>query len=270
MTTTATALDAPALVARAVTHEYAAAPHGGLFGVLSAPGEVLRALEGVDLAVGEGEFVALIGPSGCGKTTLLRAVTGLLEPLRGAVEVFGASSAAARSAGSIGLVSQDAGLLPWLTVEDNVRLTLSLADVAADVPALLERVGIARFAAYYPAQLSGGMRQRVALARALAHRPRLLLMDEPFGALDELSREELRLELLEIWERERSSVLFVTHAVREAVLLADRVVVMSGRPGRVIAEVPIDLPRPRSEALEASLRFNQLVAELRSLLRGGA
>jgi NitT/TauT family transport system ATP-binding protein len=270
MTTTATTLETPVLAARGVMHQYEVAPRGGLLGALNAPGAVLRALEGVDVTVGEGEFVALIGPSGCGKTTLLRAVTGVLEPSQGAIEVFGAPSEAARASGAIGLVSQDAGLLPWLTVEDNVRLTLSLTGAEADVPALLERVGIARFAAYYPAQLSGGMRQRVALARALAHRPRLLLMDEPFGALDELSREELRLELIEIWEGARTSVLFVTHAVREAVLLADRVVVMSGRPGRIIAQVPIDLPRPRSEELEASPRFNELVAELRSLLRGGA
>ena len=274
MTTTASAapeaIAAPALDARGVMHEYESAARGGLFGALGSPGERLRALDGVDLTVGAGEFVALVGPSGCGKTTLLRAAGGLLEPTRGAIEVLGGTGDAARASGAIGLVTQDAGLLPWLTVEDNVRLTLHLTAAEADVPALLERVGIARFARYYPSQLSGGMRQRVALARALAHGPRLLLMDEPFGALDELSREELRLELLEIWERERSSVLFVTHAVREAVLLADRVVVMSGRPGRVVADVAIDLPWPRNEALEATPRFNALVDELRLALRGSS
>ncbi len=274
MTTTASAapeaIAAPALDARGVMHEYESAARGGLFGALGSPGERLRALDGVDLTVGVGEFVALVGPSGCGKTTLLRAAGGLLEPTRGAIEVLGGTGDAARASGAIGLVTQDAGLLPWLTVEDNVRLTLHLTDAEADVSALLERVGIARFARYYPSQLSGGMRQRVALARALAHGPRLLLMDEPFGALDELSREELRLELLEIWERERSSVLFVTHAVREAVLLADRVVVMSGRPGRVVADIAIDLPRPRSEALEATPRFNALVDELRRALRASS
>jgi NitT/TauT family transport system ATP-binding protein len=270
MTTTASGVAAPALAVSDVAHEYEAAPRGGLLGALTAPGERLHALDGVELTVGAGEFVALIGPSGCGKTTLLRAITGLLQQTSGAIEVFGAPSASARADGVLGLVSQDAGLLPWLTVEDNVRLTLRLTGVEANVPALLERVGIAAFADYYPAQLSGGMRQRVAMARALAHRPRLLLMDEPFGALDELSREELRLELLEIWDRERTSVLFVTHAVREAVLLADRVVVMSGRPGRVVANVEVDLPRPRSEELESTPRFNELVATLRTALRGGA
>jgi len=270
MTTTATSVVAPALDVRGVGHEYDATPRGGLLGAFSVPGERLRALDEVELSVGAGEFVALVGPSGCGKTTLLRAITGLLEPTSGAIEVFGAPSASARAGGALGLVSQEAGLLPWLTVEDNVRLTLRLTGVEADVPALLERVGIEAFAGYYPAQLSGGMRQRVALARALAHRPRLLLMDEPFGALDELSREELRLELLEIWERERTSVLFITHAVREAVLLADRVVVMSVRPGRVVADVTVDLPRPRSEELEATPRFNELVAMLRDALRGGS
>lgn len=268
MTTTGRAAVATlALEARGVTHQYESAARGGLLGLLGAPAERLHALDGVDLTVGAGEFVALVGPSGCGKTTLLRAAAGLLEPTSGTVQVLGGSSEAARASGALGLVSQDAGLLPWLTVEDNVRLTLQLTGASADVPALLERVGISQFARYYPSQLSGGMRQRVALARALAHGPRLLLMDEPFGALDELSREELRLELLAILEREAASVLFVTHAVREAVLLADRVLVMSGRPGRVVADLAIDLPRPRSEALEATPRFNELVAELRRKLR---
>jgi NitT/TauT family transport system ATP-binding protein len=267
MTTT---VAAPAIEARGVTHDYATAVRSGLVGAFGHRSGRLRALDGVDFAVQAGEFVALVGPSGCGKTTLLRAAAGLLDLTGGSVEVFGERSAAARSDGAIGLVSQDAGLLPWLTVEDNVRLSLRLTGHETNVGALLERVGIGQFARYYPTQLSGGMRQRVALARALAHGPRLLLMDEPFGALDELSREELRLELLAIWERDRASVLFVTHAVREAVLLADRVVVMSGRPGRVVADVAIDLPRPRSEVLEGTPRYIELVAELRSALRGSA
>ena len=172
MTTTGrTAVASLALEARGLTHQYESAARGGLLGLLGAPVERLRALDGVDLTVGAGEFVALVGPSGCGKTTLLRAAAGLFEPTSGTVQVLGGSSEAARASGALGLVSQDAGLLPWLTVEDNVRLTLQLTGARADVPALLERVGISRFARYYPSQLSGGMRQRVALARALAHGP---------------------------------------------------------------------------------------------------
>lgn len=170
------------------------------------------------------------------------------------MDVLGGDSGSARRSHALGLVTQDPGLLPWLSVAANVRLTLDITgdDVEGDdrVRELLERVDIARFAGYFPGQLSDWMRQRVALARALAHRPRLLLMDEPFGALDELSREELRLELIRVWEQERTSVVFVTHSIREAVHLADRVVVMNGRPGRVSAEVPVCLPRPRSAALE--------------------
>ncbi len=252
----------PAIDVRALSHRYA-----------STAGEVV-ALEGADLRVEAGEFVSIVGPSGCGKTTLLRAVAGLLAATGGEVHVLGGAPEQAQRAHAIGLVTQDPGLLPWRSVEANVRLPLEItgapANVAADVPALLERVGIARFARYRPGQLSGGMRQRVALARALAHRPRLLLMDEPFGALDELSREDLRLELLALWERERIAVLFVTHAIHEAVLLSDRVVVMSGSPGRIVADIAIDLPRPRTDALTSTPRFVALAAEVRASLRSGA
>ena len=235
--------------------------------------EGLLALAGVELRVAAGEFVSLVGPSGCGKTTLLRIVAGLLEPSRGETRILGGTPDAARAAQAIGLVTQEPGLLPWRTVEANVALTLELAGrrvERAELAALLDRVGIRPFAGYHPHALSGGMRQRVALARALAHRPRLLLMDEPFGALDELSREELRLELLRLWERERVSVLFVTHSIREAVLLSDRVAAMSPRPGRVVAEIPIDLPRPRREALEETVAFAEHVARIRAALRESA
>jgi NitT/TauT family transport system ATP-binding protein len=241
---------------RALAHRYA-----------SAAGDVV-ALDGVELRVGEAEFVSLVGPSGCGKTTLLRAVAGLLAPTAGAVTVLGGSPEAAQRRHALGLVTQEPGLLPWRTVEANVRLPLEITGARADVPALLARVGIAPFARYQPGQLSGGMRQRVALARALAHGPRLLLMDEPFGALDELSREALRLELLRLWERERVAVLFVTHSIAEAVLLSDRVVVMSGAPGRIVEEVAIDLPRPRLEALQATPAFVALTDRVRGVLRG--
>jgi NitT/TauT family transport system ATP-binding protein len=232
--------------------------------------EPFVAVDGMDLTVHDGEFVSLVGPSGCGKTTVLRVLAGLLAPSAGDVRVLGGTPRDASAAHAIGLVAQEPGLLPWRTVEANVALALQLAptatDIAGRVRALLERAGIAAFASYYPRELSGGMRQRVALARALAHRPRLLLMDEPFGALDELSREELCWELLRIWEREQASVLFITHSIREAVLLSDRVVVMSSAPGRAIADVPITLPRPRAAAVQETGDFLSYVAEVRQAL----
>ncbi len=252
MATAATA----AVELRGLSHRYA-----------SAAGSVL-ALDDIDLEVAAGEFVSLVGPSGCGKTTLLRTVAGLLEPSEGQLRVLGSSPAEARAGHGVGLVTQEPGLLPWRTVAANVALPLEVARTSADVGALLDRVGIADFARYHPQELSGGMRQRVALARALAHSPRLLLMDEPFGALDELSREQMRLELLRIWERDRVSVLFVTHSIREAVLLADRVVVMSAAPGRVVADLPVRLPRPRSQVLEESAEFTAMVTEVRRAVGG--
>ena len=249
---------APAIEVRALSHRY-----------VSPAGDVV-ALERTSLRVAPGEFVSIVGPSGCGKTTLLRAVAGLLTASEGEVRVLGGAPEDAQRSHALGLVTQEPGLLPWRSVEANVRLPLEVTGVEADVPALLERVGIARFARHRPGQLSGGMRQRVALARALAHRPRLLLMDEPFGALDELSREELRLELLALWERERIAVLFVTHAIHEAVLLSDRVVVLSGSPGRIVADLAIDLPRPRTDALTSTPRFVALAAEVRAALRAGS
>jgi NitT/TauT family transport system ATP-binding protein len=275
-----TAIASPAIVVRGLTHRYAGSARG--HGETS-PSLVL---DGMTLTVGAGEFVALVGPSGCGKTTLLRAVGGLLGVDAGVVEVLGGTPAAACAARAIGLVAQEPGLLPWRTAAANVALPLQLAgsapgsgadDVAAAVQALLSRVGMEAFAGYHPRALSGGMRQRVALARALAHAPRLLLMDEPFGALDELSRETLGLELLAIWERDpsgtvadrRVSVLFVTHSIREAVLLADRVVVMSGAPGRAVAEVSVPLPRPRARDVQDAAAYTACVAEVRAALEAG-
>ncbi len=266
MTATSTGTSA-ALAVRRVTHRYGSGGDRGVAPVV---------LEDVSLSVSTGEFVALVGPSGCGKTTLLRAAGGLLRLEAGAVEVLGGTAASACAAHAVGLVAQESGLLPWRTVAANVALPLQLAggargagEVASTVRSLLERVGMDEFAGYHPRALSGGMRQRVALARALAHGPRLLLMDEPFGALDELSREALCLELLAIWERERVSVLFVTHSIREAVLLADRVVVMSAAPGRVVAEIPVPLPRPRVREVQDSLEYVACVAEVRAALLAG-
>jgi NitT/TauT family transport system ATP-binding protein len=201
---------------------------------------------------------------------LLRAVGGLLQTERGDVHVLGGTAVAARRAHAIGLVAQDPGLLPWRSVEDNVALTLQLTGerTGAEERAhdALERVGLGAFGAFRPRELSGGMRQRVALARALVHGPQLLLMDEPFGALDELSREDLCVELLRVWERERVSVLFVTHSIREAVLLSDRVVVMSPAPGRIVADIAIALPRPRDPRADDAPEFATYVHEIRMAL----
>ncbi|MEZ4553873.1 MAG: ABC transporter ATP-binding protein [Dehalococcoidia bacterium] len=253
---------AHALALRDVSHWY---PHRGA---------ALQALDRVDVTVAEGEFVSLVGPSGCGKSTLLRVAAGLLAPSSGASTVFGRPPREASAAQELGLVTQDPGLLPWRTVAANIALSLEVAGVEAGsrtaiVNNLLERVALRDFAAYHPGHLSGGMRQRVALARALAHRPRMLLMDEPFGALDELSREDLRVELLRIHERDRMTVLFVTHSVREAVLLSDRVLVLSPAPGRVLADIAVDMPRPRDASLEATAPFLECVASVRAALDAG-
>ena len=246
---------APAAIQlRELAHEY------------STDSGVVHALAAVDLDVAPGEFVSIVGPSGCGKTTMLRAVAGLLEPSIGSLSVLGGSPQHAQQQHAIGLVTQEPGLMPWLKVAANVRMSSKLAGQPDSVDQWLSRVGIDRFAGLYPRELSGGMKQRVALARALAHAPRLLLMDEPFGALDELSREALRLELLEIWERERSSVLFVTHSIREALLLSDRVVVMSGSPGRILEDLRVPFDRPRSDALFLEGDFLALEQQIRALL----
>ena len=242
----------------------------GLSHVYQAQNESVLALDQIDLTVNAAEFVAVVGPSGCGKTTLLRSVAGLLPLTTGRLNVFGWDSDRARRDRTVGLVTQDPGLLPWLTVRSNVGLALDISrsNLGKDevVQSLLERVGIVQFADFYPDQLSGGMRQRVALARSLVHHPRLLLMDEPFGALDELAREEIRLGFLNLLQQEPAAVMFVTHSIREAVLMADRVVVMTGRPGRIRSVISVELERPRLMALEAAPKFQQLVSEIRSLM----
>jgi NitT/TauT family transport system ATP-binding protein len=217
----------------------------------------VTALDGVDLAIGRGEVVALIGPNGSGKSTLLRVIAGLLAPDRGEARFAGRPIAGPDP--RIGLVFQDPRLLPWRTVAANVAYPLELAGLAAPERAvrsyaLLHVVGLEGAETRRPSQLSGGMRQRTALARALALEPDLLLLDEPFSALDELTRERLNLELLAIAARLTTTCIVVTHSVQEAIFLADRVVVLSERPGRVVADLPVDLHRPRSlDDLDASV-----------------
>ncbi|MCU0521694.1 MAG: ABC transporter ATP-binding protein [Anaerolineae bacterium] len=234
----------------------------------------LDALDNVSLSVQQGEFICLVGPSGCGKSTLLRIVAGLIPPTVGTVALRGSAHHAPGR--ELGLVFQQPTLLPWRSVERNVALPLELAGVAPDVRGrrvadLLALVGLTDFAHEYPANLSGGMAQRAAIARALAQNPEVLLLDEPFGALDALTREHMAGELLRIWEQTRKTVLMVTHNVEEAALLADRVIVMSPRPGRVIARITVPLPRPRSVALLGTQPLQQIAQQLRAALsRGGS
>lgn len=233
----------------------------------------LVALAGIDLAVAEGEFVSIIGPSGCGKSTLLRIIGGLQAPTAGVVLVEGAPPREAQRRKAIGFVFQDASLMPWRNVIDNVRLPLQVnrRPGGADPERLVELVGLGGFREYYPHQLSGGMQQRVALARALTTNPSLMLMDEPFGALDEITRSAMRYELLRIWRAgvrgKPSTVIFVTHSITEAVLLSDRVVVMTPQPGRIAAVLDINLPRPREEEVETSVEFLEYSRRLKVLLR---
>jgi ABC-type nitrate/sulfonate/bicarbonate transport system ATPase subunit len=208
----------------------------------------IEALARIDLTVAPGQFVCLIGASGCGKSTLLRLVAGFEEPSTGRVAMRGKPIAGPGR--DRGMVFQDYALFPWMSVRDNIAFGprqrgLSRDEIAATAGEFLKLVGLERFAARYPSQLSGGMKQRVAIARVLANGPDILLMDEPFGALDALTREQLQRELLQIWARTRVTILFVTHSVEEAMLLADRVLVMSAGPGRIEADIAIDLPRPR-------------------------
>lgn len=228
-------------------------------------------IEDVDLTVGEGEVVALVGRSGTGKTTILRLIAGLITPTSGTVRLLGAAPEVARRQKRLGLVAQDARLHPWRTVLENVRLPIEVnrtARVNGHVTPRewLERVGVADAATAYPHQLSGGMRQRVALARALVVDPEVLLMDEPLASLDELTREDLRIELLRMWQLKPRSVLYVTHDVQEAVMMADHVAVLAGAPARIVANVAITLPRPRSAALRRDPMFHDLVERVRAHL----
>ncbi len=230
------------------------------------------ALEGIDLTIERGEFISLIGPSGCGKSTLLRIVGDLVPPTDGTVEVNGKAAAQARRDRDYGMVFQAPVLFDWRNVEANVRLPLEIqgvdgAERDARVRAMLDLVELGGFAKHYPHQLSGGMQQRVAIARALSFQPALLLMDEPFGALDEMTRERLNAEVLDVWAATGTTVIFVTHSIPEAVFLSTRVVVMSARPGRISDVIPIDLPQPRGEATRETERYYELVTVVREALR---
>ncbi|MGO9343604.1 MAG: ABC transporter ATP-binding protein [Acidimicrobiales bacterium] len=235
------------------------------------------ALDGVSMSVKRGDFVTVIGPSGCGKTTLLRIVGGLLGVDSGTVSIFGESVARAIEAKRIGFVPQSPALLPWRTVLDNVRLPLEVnkraggtaAHETADPVAVLESLGLGSVLHRRPAQLSGGMQQRVAIARAFVFDPPILLMDEPFAAVDELTRESLRHELLSIWQSNKKTVLFVTHSIPEAIALSDSVVVMSPHPGRIQRVIPVDLPRPRGDLIETTDAFHDLERQVRIEIRSG-
>jgi NitT/TauT family transport system ATP-binding protein len=234
----------------------------------------VTALQDIELDVRPGEFVSLIGPSGCGKSTLLRIVGDLVSPTSGEVVVNGKSARQARLDRDYGIVFQDAVLYDWRTVAKNIAMPLELlrwdrAKRAERVAEMIELVELQGFAEHHPWQLSGGMQQRVSIARALSFSPALLLMDEPFGALDEMTRERLNTELLRIWEASGSTIVFVTHSISEAVFLSQRVVVMSRRPGRIAAIIEVDLPQPRKADTREEPRFFELVTNVRDRLREG-
>jgi NitT/TauT family transport system ATP-binding protein len=234
----------------------------------------VEALHGMRLDVRRGEFLTLLGPSGCGKSTVLRMIAGLTEPSSGAI-VWDGGMGGAVSARDIGFVFQEPTLMPWTTVADNVRLPLTLSGVApaqaaTKVATALARVGLADFAQAYPRELSGGMKMRVSLARALVTEPKLLLMDEPFAALDEMTRFRLNDELLELWRALRMTVVFVTHSVFESVYLSDRILVMTPRPGRIARELAVDAPRPRGTAFRASADYARLCGEVSVALYAAA
>ncbi|SNR45055.1 ABC transporter ATP-binding protein [Paracoccus sediminis] len=234
----------------------------------------VMALDPLDLTFEGGRTIALIGPSGCGKSTLLRLIAGLEQPTAGRVSLAGLAPAEQAARGAIAMAFQDPSLLPWLTLRRNIALARTLARQPADprlVDELIGLVGLEGFHETRPAALSGGMRQRAAIARALATRPQVLLLDEPFGAVDELTRRQLARDLPPLWQPLGTTTLLVTHSVDEAVLLADRIVVLSPRPARVVADLPVDLPRPRPPEMTETPEFRRIAAQaLQALAQGVA
>ena len=246
----------------------------GLGKVFGSGAEAVQALTDIDLRMETGDFISLIGPSGCGKSTLLRLVADLLEPTSGELLINAKSPSRARLDRDYGMVFQSATLLDWRTVRKNVELPLEIMDVATEersrrASEMLDLVQLELFVDHYPWQLSGGMQQRVAIARALAFQPSLLLMDEPFGALDEMTRELMQQEVLRLWGETGISVVFVTHSIPEAVFLSTRVLVMTPRPGRIKTEIAIDLPAERDLDTRESPRYFELITEVREALRSG-
>jgi NitT/TauT family transport system ATP-binding protein len=239
-------------------------------------GEPVHALAGTDLDVARGELLVLLGPSGCGKTTLLRMIGGLIEPTSGTIHVAGRNlwqdgKRQDAAVAEMGMVFQEANLFPWLTIAQNIALPLELrgmpkAERLQRAETLQQLVGIAGFGERWPRELSGGMRQRAAIARALSYDPEILLMDEPFGALDAMTRDAMNLELQRIWQATGKTIALVTHSIIEAVFLADRIVLLSPRPGRIDTVVQVDLPRPRTLDVQAEPHFQQLAVELRHRL----
>jgi len=238
-------------------------------------GNDVEALTGINLNIYKGEFISLLGPSGCGKTTLLRMVADLLEPTTGSIHIGERLPREVRLDKKLGIVFQSPVLFDWRTVQKNVELPLEVMKFSKSerreiASSMLEMVGLTRFSEHYPNQLSGGMQQRVNIARALAVRPELLLMDEPFSALDEFTKEKLHEDLMQIWAKTNKTVIFVTHNIQEAVFLSDRVCVLSPHPGRLSGIVEVDLPRPREIAVKSSARFNELVLKVRNTFDGGS
>jgi NitT/TauT family transport system ATP-binding protein len=242
----------------------------------NSAGEV-QALAPTSLDIGAGEFVVIVGPSGCGKTTLLRMIAGLIRPSGGSIHIgseplWKGTAKNSQAVGELGFVFQQANLFPWRTVARNIALPLELRGVAkrqrmSRAAELAELVGLKGFEGAYPHELSGGMAQRAAIARALSHDPRILVMDEPFGALDAMTRDAMNLELQRIWMNLKSTVVFVTHSIPESIFLADRVVSLAARPGRIVQLTKVDFARPRMPELEQTPPFQQHVGRLRALLR---
>jgi NitT/TauT family transport system ATP-binding protein len=230
----------------------------------------VQALDNVSLSVGRNEFVSVLGPSGCGKSTLMLLVAGLVTPTVGTISLNGTPVKGPRRTN--GIVFQNPVLLPWRTVLDNVLLPIELLGERVNgyvdrAHELLDMAGIGEYADRLPDEMSGGMKQRAGICRALVQNPSVLLMDEPFSALDAMTRDDMNLELLRLWERDRKTVVFITHSISEAILLSDRVVVLSKRPARILADIPVNLPRPRTEAVQETQQFVQLRAHIRGLIQ---
>jgi len=246
------------------------APEIEIAGLTKQYGSSRVVLQSIDLAVAKQEFVSIIGPSGCGKSTILKLIAGLSTPTSGSIRVDGMTPLNARK--TVSFVFQDATLLPWRTVKDNIGLGLELEHVPSDrreneIAALLELVGLNQVAKSYPRELSGGMRMRVSIARALATNPRVMLLDEPFAALDEMSRDRLNEEILRLRTEQKWTAVFVTHSVAEAVFLSDRIVVLAPNPGRIFAEFRVQLPEPRKSAIRSSPEFDDIASRVAHTLR---